>query len=203
MASFVVCWWPLQTVWTQSRTDQTSVLIWIQTIWHTDAVSERIFSKKLILKKVSRRQKHEKLPSMQRVKIWLIIEPVHEISNNVVWATSKASDQPAHTRSLIRAFASRLSILDCKATDWIQFGVSKLKRRLQRLVWVYNCQNGTLLEITCHGSYILHYRWVSRWSRYGSWYGSRHGSRWVWYEWWRVWRLWWTGGQRIWSGILT
>ena len=39
------------------------------------------------------------------------IEPVHEISNNVVCATSKASDQPAHTRSLIRAFASRLSIL--------------------------------------------------------------------------------------------
>ena len=38
-------------------------------------------------------------------------EPVHEISNNVVCATSKASDQPAHTHSLIRAFASRLSIL--------------------------------------------------------------------------------------------
>ena len=38
-------------------------------------------------------------------------EPWHEISNNVVSATSKASDQPAHTRSLIRAFASRLSIL--------------------------------------------------------------------------------------------
>ena len=40
-----------------------------------------------------------------------INEPVHEISNNVAGATSKASDQPAHTRSLIRAFASRLSIL--------------------------------------------------------------------------------------------
>ena len=35
------------------------------------------------------------------------IEPVHEISNNVVCATGKASDQPAHVRSLIRAFASR------------------------------------------------------------------------------------------------
>ena len=39
------------------------------------------------------------------------IEPRHEISNYVVCATSKASDQPAHTRSLIRAFASRLNIL--------------------------------------------------------------------------------------------
>ena len=38
-------------------------------------------------------------------------EPVHEISNNVVCATSKGSDQPAHTRRLIRAFACRLSIL--------------------------------------------------------------------------------------------
>ena len=38
-------------------------------------------------------------------------EPRHEISNNVVGATSKGSDQPAHTRSLIRAFAGRLNIL--------------------------------------------------------------------------------------------
>ena len=39
------------------------------------------------------------------------IEPRHVISNNVVCATTKASDQPAHTRNLIRAFASRLNIL--------------------------------------------------------------------------------------------
>ena len=41
----------------------------------------------------------------------LSTEPLHEISNNVACATSKALDQPAHTRSLIRAFASRFSIL--------------------------------------------------------------------------------------------
>ena len=35
----------------------------------------------------------------------------HEISNNVVCATSKASAQSAYTCSLIRAFASRLNIL--------------------------------------------------------------------------------------------
>ena len=40
-----------------------------------------------------------------------LLEPRHEISNNVVYATSKGSDQPAHTRSLIRAFANRLNIL--------------------------------------------------------------------------------------------
>ena len=40
-----------------------------------------------------------------------IIEPRHGISHNLVCATSKASDQPAHMRSLIRAFASRLNIL--------------------------------------------------------------------------------------------
>ena len=39
------------------------------------------------------------------------VMPVHEISSNVVCVTSKASDQPAHTRSLITAFASRLSIV--------------------------------------------------------------------------------------------
>ena len=42
---------------------------------------------------------------------WSTYEPWHGISNNVVCVTSKASDQPAHTRSLIRAFASRLNIL--------------------------------------------------------------------------------------------
>ena len=38
-------------------------------------------------------------------------EPWHEISNNVVCATSKGSDQPAHMRSLIRAFACHFNIL--------------------------------------------------------------------------------------------
>ena len=33
----------------------------------------------------------------------LTYEPVNGISNNVVCATSKGSDQPVHTRSLIRA----------------------------------------------------------------------------------------------------
>ena len=41
----------------------------------------------------------------------VLFEPVNEISKKVVCATSKASDYPAHTRSLIRAFTSRLNIL--------------------------------------------------------------------------------------------
>ena len=40
-----------------------------------------------------------------------VYELRHEISNNVVCATSKALDQPVHTGSLIRAFASCLNIL--------------------------------------------------------------------------------------------
>ena len=38
-------------------------------------------------------------------------ELAYAISNNVVCATRKASDQPAHTRSLIRAFECRWGIL--------------------------------------------------------------------------------------------
>ena len=48
-----------------------------------------------------------KVPTSKKI----LIEPHHEISKNVVCATSEGSDQPAHTCSLIRAFASRLSIL--------------------------------------------------------------------------------------------
>ena len=84
----------------------------------------------------------------------IIIEPRHEISNNVVCATSKGSDQPAHTRSLIRAIASRLNIL-WVLSYWLNIIWSfKLKRGLYRLVWVYTCQNTTLSEITCRGSYV-------------------------------------------------
>ena len=81
-------------------------------------------------------------------------EPWCGISNNVACATSKASDQPAHMRSLIRAFASHLNIV------WVlSYGVTKLKWRLHRLVWVYTFQNATLLEITCHGSYMNGHTW--------------------------------------------
>ena len=41
---------------------------------------------------------------------------------------------------------------DCWTTGRKAFGDSKLKRRLHRLVWVYTCQNATLLEITYRGS---------------------------------------------------
>ena len=99
---------------------------------------------------------------MLGLKLWKIyltsiftFEPVHEISNNLVCATSKDSYQPAHTLSLIRAFASCLNIL-WLLSYWLNtIGVSKLKRRLQRLVWVYTCQNVKLLEITCRGSYYF------------------------------------------------
>ena len=79
----------------------------------------------MILKKSADNKKHAKFLSRQRAKqivyhkimnvllsnSFKIIEQQHEISNNVVCATSKASDQPGHTCSLIRAFASRLYIL--------------------------------------------------------------------------------------------
>ena len=38
--------------------------------------------------------------------------PQYEISNNVVCASTKGLDQPAHMCSLIRAFASRLKTID-------------------------------------------------------------------------------------------
>ena len=55
----------------------------------------------------------KRLKHVLNSQFWLkiIIELRHYISNNVVCATSKASDQPAHTHILIRAFASHLNIL--------------------------------------------------------------------------------------------
>ena len=64
-------------------------------------------------------------------------QPQHEISNNVVCATSKASDQPAHMHSLIRAFACRFNIL------WV------LSYCLDR-IWSFGCTGSpesTLVKI--------------------------------------------------------
>ena len=47
--------------------DRTSVLISIQTIWHSDSVPERIFEK-VNFEKLSGRQKYEKLLNMQRTE---------------------------------------------------------------------------------------------------------------------------------------
>ena len=68
--------------------------------------------------------------------------------------TRKASDQPAHTRSLIIAFACHLNSLRVLSTDCTSFEVSKLKKRLHSLFRVYTCQNATLLEITCRSSFV-------------------------------------------------
>ena len=68
---------------------------------------------------------------------------MHEIANNVVCATSNASDQPAHTRSLIRAFASRLGIYHLEFQS-LRGGCTGLSE--YTLV--------KMLEISCTGSII-------------------------------------------------
>ena len=60
----VVCWLPLQTVWTQIRPDKMSGLIWMQTVWHSDGIPERIF-RKMCFWKQSADDKNTKLTSMQ------------------------------------------------------------------------------------------------------------------------------------------
>ena len=56
---------------------------------------------------------------------------------------------------------------ECLATDWTSLGVSKLKRRLHRLVWVYTCQIPHCLKshITVH---ILLKRPLKRQRKIGS-----------------------------------
>ena len=60
----------------------------------------------------------------------------------MICATSKASDQPAlHIRAIwSEPLLVAWIFYECLATDWTSFGVSKFKRRLHRLAWVYDCQ---------------------------------------------------------------
>ena len=65
--------------------------------------------------------KHEKLPSLQKVVVVMLciirqvkhIELGHEIFNNVVCATSRDPDLPAHIRSLIRDLIVAWIFYDC------------------------------------------------------------------------------------------
>ena len=70
----------------------------------------------------------------------------------MVCAISKASDQPAHTRSLIRAFASRLNMTVKLLTEHHLEFLSLKGDCIGSPESIIKCQNATLLEITCHVS---------------------------------------------------
>ena len=123
---FVVFWCSLSnlfsiffipTVSNSSDTDQH---------WHFVKLGPICFQKLFSVQQVttSRESVIVLLQSMVKAHVWCIVkgmkvdkrlfEPRYEISNNVVCATSKGSDQPAHMCSLIRIYASRLNILVIK-----------------------------------------------------------------------------------------
>ena len=90
------------------------------------------------------------------IRVFRVNEPRHEISNNVVCATSKASDQPAQSRSLIRVFASRLNIL-WVLSYWLNiicsFKAYKEAAHARLSLHLSICH---IVETSCRGSYALH-----------------------------------------------
>ena len=78
---------------------------------------------KIQFKTTNESQKVSHFPSEPR-SLWFVVivtEPRHEIYKNVVYTTSKASDQSSHTHSLIRAFASRLDIIKLLNEHHLEF----------------------------------------------------------------------------------
>ena len=61
---------------------------------------------------------------------YFVIEPRHEISNNVVCATSKGSDQLRICAVCLESLLVAWIYYEYKATDRTSFGVSKLERKL-------------------------------------------------------------------------
>ena len=83
-------------------------------------------------------------------------EPVHEISNNVVFVTSKASDQPAHMRCLIGAIAGCFEysiIVKLLIEHHLQF--QSLKGGCGGSSGSAVVKNVKLFEITCCGSILI------------------------------------------------
>ena len=86
-----------------------------------------------------------------------LVDISHDMRFPTMWYVRPAKPQ---TSLGIRAVWSESLLVawivyEYLATGRTAFGVSKLKRRLHRLIWVYTCQKTTLLEITCRGSFIL------------------------------------------------
>ena len=78
------------------------------------------------------------------------------ISNNVVCAISKASDQPAHTRILIRAFASRMSIsMIVKLLTEHHLEFLSLKAAAQAYLSLQKSKCHIVGNRIYHGSYVL------------------------------------------------
>ena len=94
-----------QTVWISIIPDGLSGLIWVQTVCKSYQ-QMTLIGKELKETACNAIVEYKKTCSHGKTN-----EPRHEISNNVVCATSKCSDQPAHLCSLIRTFARRLAIL--------------------------------------------------------------------------------------------
>ena len=71
-----------------------------------------------------------------------------------MWYVRPAKPQiPLRIRAVLsEPFLVAWVLYECLATDWRPFDVSKLKRRLQRAIWVYIYLNATLFEISCTGS---------------------------------------------------
>ena len=88
-----------------------NIMTWLKNCW----LGQNTSNKFLFLACIHLGMYHKELKLVMIISRKIVKEstnePQHEIFNNVVCATSKASDQPAHTRSLIRAFASLLNIL--------------------------------------------------------------------------------------------
>ena len=57
------------TVWTQIKPEKMSGLIWIQTVLHSDRITERIKKNDDFEKKSADDKKHAKFPSRQRVQV--------------------------------------------------------------------------------------------------------------------------------------
>ena len=112
-------------------------LIWVYTTYRIMTKKQIVSLFYTILKHISYLSRHMIFPTM-----WYVGPAKPQISLCICAAWS----EPLHV-----AWA----FYDCWATYRTTSGISKLKMRLHRLVWVYICHNATLLEITCFGSFYL------------------------------------------------
>ena len=98
-------------------------------------------------------------------KMWIIIyEPRHEISNNVVYVTSKASDQPARMRSLIRSLCLSLEYMSVKLLTEYHLEFLNLKGG-----WTGSSESAFVKMPHCWQSHVTAHmkkllEWLSMWA---------------------------------------
>ena len=146
----------LQTVWTQIRSNKVSVLIWIQTVWHSD-----YYSKMLIMNKISRLQKCMQSYPCSRNKLAADKIAIEDLSKNVCY--NFYPHEPTPSSHIINTVMKKRDLFPTNEIDL------KLNKTA---IFFLSIENFRILEMLFDSLYIYlrHTLSIVHWNNFKDWF---------------------------------